>query len=74
MKFCIQPSSSDSMIIRNARYAMIFFGVSLLWQRLSVDYILWMPTVITTILLFLLSLLFDWAKTPYQWNKKDKEK
>lgn len=62
------------MIIRNARYAMIFFGVSLLWQRLSVDYILWVPTVITTFILFLLSLLFDWAKTPYKWNKKDKEK
>ncbi|ALX47512.1 hypothetical protein [Lentibacillus amyloliquefaciens] len=54
--------------------AVIFFAVFTLKDLIFDEKIQWIENIVVFVLAFLTYTVFEWVKTPYEWNKNIKER
>lgn len=57
------------MFKNNIGIALMFFVVFTIKQLIFNEEIRWIDNIVVAVMAFLIYVLWDWAKKPYEWNK-----
>jgi isoprenylcysteine carboxyl methyltransferase (ICMT) family protein YpbQ len=55
------------------RFPLIFFVVSTIWQLIAKKEVNWIDNLGVCFIMFVIFLLYNWAKVPYKWKKGNDE-
>lgn len=58
------------MFKKSIEYSLIYFVVSTLWQLVVNGEIRWIDNIMICIIIFLILMIYEWSKKPYNWNKE----
>lgn len=57
------------MFKKSIEYSLMYFVVSTLWQLVVNGKIRWIDNIMICIIIFLILMIYEWSKKPYNWNK-----
>lgn len=58
------------MFKKSIEYSLIYFVVSTLWQLVVNGKIRWIDNIMICFIIFLILMIYEWSKKPYNWNKE----
>lgn len=58
------------MFKKSIEYSLMYFVVSTLWQLVVNGEIRWIDNIMICIIIFLILMIYEWSKKPYNWNKE----
>lgn len=57
------------MFKKSIEYSLMYFVVSTLWQLVVTGEIRWIDNIMICFIIFLILMIYEWSKKPYNWNK-----
>jgi len=57
------------MFKKSIEFSLMYFVVSTLWQLIVNGEIRWIDNTMICFIIFLILMIYEWSKKPYNWNK-----
>ncbi|TPE68211.1 hypothetical protein [Halalkalibacterium halodurans] len=61
------------MFKKSIRYPLIYFIVSIIYQLVIHQEVRWIENLFICSAMFMIYMLYYWAKIPYEWKKRSDE-
>ncbi|RDW17460.1 hypothetical protein CWR45_12125 [Oceanobacillus chungangensis] len=62
-----------NMYKKSIKFPLIYFIASIVWQLIANKEINWINNIGVCFVIFLIILLYNWSKSPYNWKKDNTE-